>query len=382
MPEPIRKTYELKADATTLKDNTLKGGANVMGVLDQGTDVAFPGFFEPSLPDFRKSGFVARSHKWDELPIAMPTKAVEVGNQLYTEAEWHTHQAAQDARSVCMERLGKGLSMGLSVGFMPDYETAVKHFPNGKSLISYAKANGADITLFDVAGINAFAGMCRGLLPGGCLKLWEYSVTPAPMNVDSLISDAKSVAMAQLLTLKGQYLPGMERSAVCSAVSAIMSKLSSAIWSALYNVTAESVSALTSGLTPAFDEARDYVAETISALLDDADLDELREDSSGAYYYYSALAEQASAKQIAGSAANVLNVQTTTVREFEAFLRDAGYSRKDAAAIALHGFSKGRGQRDAGNGSTTEEDRKTLLRSELIRQQIDRARTLGVPVPV
>ena len=38
----------------------------------------------------------------------------------------------------------------------------------------------------------------------------------------------------------------------------------------------------------------------------------------------------------------------TTEREFERFLRDAGYSRKEAAAITLHGFKGLSGQRDAG----------------------------------
>jgi len=37
-----------------------------------------------------------------------------------------------------------------------------------------------------------------------------------------------------------------------------------------------------------------------------------------------------------------------TIREFEDFLRDAGYSRKEAKAIALRGFEKPSGPRDAG----------------------------------
>lgn len=48
-------------------------------------------------------------------------------------------------------------------------------------------------------------------------------------------------------------------------------------------------------------------------------------------------------------AATVTAVKSiTTEREFEAFLRDAGYSRKEAAAITLHGFKAITGQRDAG----------------------------------
>ena len=47
-------------------------------------------------------------------------------------------------------------------------------------------------------------------------------------------------------------------------------------------------------------------------------------------------------------AAMVTDVKSiSTEREFEAFLRDAGYSRKDAAAITLHGFKAITGQRDA-----------------------------------
>lgn len=42
----------------------------------------------------------------------------------------------------------------------------------------------------------------------------------------------------------------------------------------------------------------------------------------------------------------------TTEREFEAFLRDAGYSRKEAAAITLHGFKAIATQRDADDGAS------------------------------
>lgn len=47
-------------------------------------------------------------------------------------------------------------------------------------------------------------------------------------------------------------------------------------------------------------------------------------------------------------AAKITDVKSiTTERDFEAFLRDAGYSRKEATAIALHGFKAITGQRDA-----------------------------------
>jgi uncharacterized protein len=52
----------------------------------------------------------------------------------------------------------------------------------------------------------------------------------------------------------------------------------------------------------------------------------------------------------------------TTEREFERFLREAGYSRKEAAAITLHGFTKAMtGQRDAGSDEPQDESLKALI---------------------
>lgn len=62
-------------------------------------------------------------------------------------------------------------------------------------------------------------------------------------------------------------------------------------------------------------------------------------------------------------AAKVTDVKSlTTERQFEAFLRDAGYSRKEATAIALHGFKGLTGLRDAGSDDG-DEGAKALLQS-------------------
>ena len=61
--------------------------------------------------------------------------------------------------------------------------------------------------------------------------------------------------------------------------------------------------------------------------------------------------------------ATVVDVKSlTTEREFERFLRDAGYSRKEATAIALHGF-KGLtdGQREAVAGEAETEGLHALM---------------------
>lgn len=50
-----------------------------------------------------------------------------------------------------------------------------------------------------------------------------------------------------------------------------------------------------------------------------------------------------------------------TARQFEAFLRDAGYSRKDATGITLHGFKALNIQRDAATDEVDNEGIKALL---------------------
>lgn len=187
-----RKIYEMMG--AELEQNCIKGAANVMGILDRGRDVTFPGFFRRALPEFRKNGFIAIGHNWNDLPVAMPTAAKEVGNILYSEAVFHSTQEAQDARTVCRERLENDLTVGLSVGFMPDYDKGVRQFDNGTDLLSYAeKECRCDMGLFDIKGITAHKSYCWGLLPGGCAELFEWSIVPVPMNQESFATEAKSL---------------------------------------------------------------------------------------------------------------------------------------------------------------------------------------------
>lgn len=189
--EPVRKSFEIK-DAT-LEDNQIAGKASVTGNLDLYNDVIFPGAWGPCLKAFKTAGFVTYGHNTRILPVAMPVSIAENGNSLHTLAEFHSHQAAQDTRSVCMERLAKNLSVGLSVGFMLDYgdddDPSYLFFESGKGLLNFAKANGYDMSLFDSKTIKAHDGWCCGILK--ISQLIEYAVTPCPANQSALATDAK-----------------------------------------------------------------------------------------------------------------------------------------------------------------------------------------------
>jgi hypothetical protein len=187
----ISKSFQLKAGDVSLDANgRLVGAPSVLGVIDQGGDVIFPGFFTPALAEFTLNGFIPVGHKWDELPVAMPTKAEERGNKLYSEAIFHGTQAGQDARTVARERLAQGLNMGLSVGFSTT-EDGDMLFATGKLLLDHAKRLGCDMKLFDEKGIGACKSMLRGFLPGGCDTLFEWSIVPAPMNKQAGATEAK-----------------------------------------------------------------------------------------------------------------------------------------------------------------------------------------------
>ena len=59
----------------------------------------------------------------------------------------------------------------------------------------------------------------------------------------------------------------------------------------------------------------------------------------------------------------------TTERDFENFLRDAGFSRKEATAIALHGFKAS--QRDAGRGDESEGIRSLYSQLTQLKEKIN-----------
>lgn len=181
--KPIRKFWQMAAADATLKagegPGTLTGVASVMGNLDSADDVIFPGAYSACLPEFRQSGFVAVGHEWDELPVAIPTMIEERGTALYAECRFHSTDEAQAARTVCQERLAAGLSVGLSVGFLCSPEDCMV-FPDGRSLLAFAQANGYDLSLFDKPSILAHKEWCRAILR--VARLVEYSIVPIPAN--------------------------------------------------------------------------------------------------------------------------------------------------------------------------------------------------------
>jgi HK97 family phage prohead protease len=84
---------------------------------DRVGDVIAKGAFRKSLTAFVENGCVPVGHQWDELPVATISEAYEDAKGLFVKADFHSTPEAQAARTVVRERLERGKSVGLSIGF-------------------------------------------------------------------------------------------------------------------------------------------------------------------------------------------------------------------------------------------------------------------------
>jgi HK97 family phage prohead protease len=92
------------------------GYASVFNQIDLVGDTVLPGAYAETLNKFIRDGFIAWGHDWSD-PIATIDSAKEDHKGLWLEATFHSHDTAQRVRKIAQERLARGKSMGLSIGF-------------------------------------------------------------------------------------------------------------------------------------------------------------------------------------------------------------------------------------------------------------------------
>lgn len=110
-----RKLYLLsKAEVTEAGE--LTGYANVKGNIDRAGEVVADGAYR-SLDHLVKDGFGAIGHDCWGLPIATIEEAREDEVGLYFRMAFHSTEDAQEARKVCQERIARGKSVGISIGY-------------------------------------------------------------------------------------------------------------------------------------------------------------------------------------------------------------------------------------------------------------------------
>jgi uncharacterized protein len=158
------KWAELKMpDGEEGSPGTGEGWGAVYGNEDRDEEILAPGVFADSLETCLRDGFLGVGHDW-HCGMGTFTALREDTNGLYIAWEWHGDPEAQMYRQRVKERLTRGKSVGLSVGFR------VKEW----------KA--------DEEETNRWGSPKRTITRA---ELFEVSVVTVPSNREARVTDAK-----------------------------------------------------------------------------------------------------------------------------------------------------------------------------------------------
>lgn len=114
------KTWAGELKAITTGNGGFEGYGSLLGIRDEGGDIVDPGAYLRTLEYFKHHGFIADGHNWNSVSmgaIGTVVDAIEDSQGLFIRTEYHSTPHAQAARTVALERLARGKSVGLSIGY-------------------------------------------------------------------------------------------------------------------------------------------------------------------------------------------------------------------------------------------------------------------------
>jgi HK97 family phage prohead protease len=144
--DPLQHKECLNGEFKILDDSphgSFNGYASVFGNIDRQNEVVVKGAFATTLPGFLKDGFGALNHEWSALPIATISEAREDERGLWVKGEFHSTSDAQAARTIVRERLERGKSVGLSIG----YKVKDDEFKDGARFLK-------DVDLYEISLVS------------------------------------------------------------------------------------------------------------------------------------------------------------------------------------------------------------------------------------
>ncbi len=176
------------AKASADGNGSISGYASTFGNVDSYGDTIVPGAYAKFLPKFLAAGFIGWNHNWDQM-IGTPTAAKEDDTGLFLTASFHSTSAAQDARTIAMERLDRGLSMGLSIGYVA-HKWSFADSLDGKSQVRLLE----EIEIFETSLVAVPADSYAQVVAAKAhqlqsLKEADPSGEPEPIEDDSDPSD-------------------------------------------------------------------------------------------------------------------------------------------------------------------------------------------------
>lgn len=93
------------------------GYASTWNNVDYAGEIVTKGAFADCLARFKAEGFIAVQHEYSDLPVATVKDAYEDAKGLFIDCEFHSTDEAQKARTYMRERMERGKSVGLSIGY-------------------------------------------------------------------------------------------------------------------------------------------------------------------------------------------------------------------------------------------------------------------------
>lgn len=160
------KSWQGDIKALAGDNGGFEGYASLFDVVDQGGDVVERGAFADAIPNFVRDGFIGDGHNWGSVgegALGTIKDAHEDERGLYIKAEYHSTPAAQVARAISQERMARGKSVGLSIGFAiapggadEDRATGVRHLTKINPLFEVSQVN---VPMLRPAGLTAVKGM-------------------------------------------------------------------------------------------------------------------------------------------------------------------------------------------------------------------------------
>jgi len=155
-------SFEIKAfDETT---GTIEGYGSVKQAIDSYGDRIMPGAYG-DLSAFVKTGFLAEGHDWDTSPIGYILEAKEDEYGLWFKAQFHSTDEAQKCRTVVMERMAAGKSVGLSIGFFTKDSEYVTEDGQSVRLLKLLDIKEISIVTVPAMGLALAAAVKGGGIP-------------------------------------------------------------------------------------------------------------------------------------------------------------------------------------------------------------------------
>jgi len=167
-------------------NGSITGYASTFANFDDVGERVVAGAFKRHLGDFLKDGFIAIGHDWSALPIATPIEAIEDDHGLFVRGAFHSHSAAQDARTVMRERIERGKSVKLSIG----YEVLADEYTDEGRLLKDVKLyewSFVTVPANPMASVTAAKGIPAGVGP---LALYGSAVEAAVSHLRTLTHEA------------------------------------------------------------------------------------------------------------------------------------------------------------------------------------------------